>query len=266
MKKLLTILPLLVLLGCEKKSDSRTDCIDQSAINPDMLCIAVYDPVCGCDGVTYSNACVAASQGVRQSRPGACECEYPYHGTVVDYTGLDGCSQVILLSDSTVLEPVKLPKGASLQTGSMVMLNYTEMNSYASACMLGVLADITCLKQSSCIAITQPNLAAPPMSDEVFIKTAVIKDDCLTINFSYGGGCEPHEFELRELPIFCGTPPAPPVTLQFMHNANGDACEALLSRTLSYDLSSLREPGLNSIPIAVIDYHGNFAKTLSYNY
>ena len=31
-------------------------CIEQKR-NPDCVCMAVYEPVCGCNGVTYSNAC-----------------------------------------------------------------------------------------------------------------------------------------------------------------------------------------------------------------
>ena len=39
-------------------------CINPDWIEPEAMCIAVYDPVIGCDGITYGNACVASSLGV----------------------------------------------------------------------------------------------------------------------------------------------------------------------------------------------------------
>ena len=40
------------------------DCIDPSLINTDAICFFIYDPVCGCDNVTYSNSCYAENSGV----------------------------------------------------------------------------------------------------------------------------------------------------------------------------------------------------------
>lgn len=43
-----------------------------SCARRDILCLAIVDPVCGCDGQTYSSACIAQQMGVSVLHRGEC--------------------------------------------------------------------------------------------------------------------------------------------------------------------------------------------------
>ena len=60
-------------LSCSDSDDAQDTCIDESKIDELGLCIEVYEPVCGCDGVTYPNICYASTfGGVTSFIDGAC--------------------------------------------------------------------------------------------------------------------------------------------------------------------------------------------------
>ena len=83
MNKIFSISFLLVLIiifsSCEKNNNCVSIpsvqsgiCIDSNLIGNADECIEIYDPVCGCDGITYDNYCVADSSGITSYVDGEC--------------------------------------------------------------------------------------------------------------------------------------------------------------------------------------------------
>jgi hypothetical protein len=78
-----------------------------------------------------------------------------------------------------------------------------------------------------------------PRRDPAEITAARLEGDVLHLQVRYGGGCRQHYFSLVHTGAFTKSIP-PQTSLTLTHDASGDACEALVTTNLAFDVSPLR--------------------------
>ena len=98
----------------------------------------------------------------------------------------------------------------------------------------------SCLDVSHFVIITNQ----PPNAiqlDPFDLEDIEIEGDSITLNITYSGGCKEHCFSLYMTPAaFLESYPVQ-ANLYLRHNSNGDACEALVNESVSFNLRPIAE-------------------------
>ena len=68
MKKFRLLMLSIFVLSCSSNGDSCVTNVPDS----ELVCIEIYQPVCGCNNLTYSNDCYAGASGVSSWTEGEC--------------------------------------------------------------------------------------------------------------------------------------------------------------------------------------------------
>ena len=64
---------LMLLIGVTNWGYDYNKCIDESKISDGAICTEEYQLVCGCNGLTYDNECIAEKSGITEWAEGMCE-------------------------------------------------------------------------------------------------------------------------------------------------------------------------------------------------
>jgi hypothetical protein len=140
-------------------------CIDSNLINPSIECIALLQPVCGCDGVTYGNPCIAINYyGVTEFSDGPCSIQQPDTCLKIP-AGINfgACSSILgwcRIGD----ECIELSGCSMIGSDGIDYTNYFYGSSYAcnSLCMSDTVVFLDCIDSSLInIGVQIPDIYQP---------------------------------------------------------------------------------------------------------
>ena len=122
MKQVLLIASVIILSQCTNKLNTNTPTGSE-----DCICIQIFQPVCGEDGVEYGNSCLAECAEVSYIEG---TCPIMTKGKVVDLgdPAIDGCGWVISIDIDGIavnFRPDNLPT-AFQKDGLIVSISYRE--------------------------------------------------------------------------------------------------------------------------------------------
>jgi hypothetical protein len=100
------------------------------------------------------------------------------------------------------------------------------------------------------VIILTPDKKPLDWNDMVTIQNVTLTNSLLQIEVKYGGGCNSHEFVLySDCKLTESNPPILKFTL--LHNANGDACKALITETLVFNIKPAEALHPGSTPLNI---------------
>jgi len=104
--------------------------------------------------------------------PDTSPCLLDNKGIVFDGSDIGSCSLLIEMSDGTILNPIVIPEGVTLEAGQELLFNFIEIADFVSTCQAGINVEIICLEN------TCPEKGTP-----------CTDGDLATINDAHDGNC-----------------------------------------------------------------------------
>jgi hypothetical protein len=106
------------------------------------------------------------------------------------------------------------------------------------------------------------NYKWPGTTDPYDILETRLNGDTLAIKVQYGGGCEPHDFQMHQNMHWKKSMP-PQLNIYLEHKNNNDMCRALITQDLYFDLSTCRYNKGNSV---ILILNGDRERRIDYTY
>lgn len=263
MKKLLFLFTLsLFIVSCFQDSEI---CINEKKIDASVDCDSLYNPVCGCDNMTYYNACEAENKaGISIYSEGLCEHTCTYNDTLMVLASAENCTVLTNFIDDYEIDYSF--ENVVWENDKYYLINALESNKtpYCGGAksihiLCALLYDQSC---SSLISTSGIDNQLP--NDSLKINGINLTNNCLNINYSYLGGCDDTRLNLHHL---VDSSTSEVVRLQLRYDNGDGPCIETLIEDISFNLSSLQIGNQNEVTIS-IDCNGDdsFSENIKYEY
>lgn len=100
------------------------------------------------------------------------------------------------------------------------------------------------------VKVLSPAVEPVNWNDFFSIENVSITCNLLEIEVTYGGGCKTHEFMLYVDSVVIDSDP-PILNFTLLHNANGDACKAIVTETLVFNIKPVEELYSGLLPLQI---------------